>query len=121
MLPKKRPSIFKNQKPQVTARSNASDAATAVVAEWLRDEASLQWGASVYIAEELVYLANKAFKASVAPTAVNVIVSQSEAVDAIVWDCKVLADKMDESGELGALMDKFEAQQDREELAKHGM
>ena len=105
-------------KPQLSQRYDMQEKATKLYHKVLVEEFGLNgWEANI-VSEAVIERVIANFKKDLSPRAANVTLPASQVLESMLFDAAVVAEKMDESGELDRILD---AAQRREDAEKHGL
>ena len=103
-------------KPQLRQRYSLQEKATAAYREALKTETDLNGWELNIISEAVIERVISNFKRDLNPRAASVSLPEAQVLESMFFDAAVVAEQMDESGELDRIMD---AAQRREDYEKH--
>ena len=105
-------------KPQLSARYGLQAKATAVYRAALKSEYDMNGFELNVISEAVIERVIQNFKRDLSPRAADVVLPEAQVIESMLSDAAVVAEQMDESGELDRIMD---AAQRHEDAEKHGI
>lgn len=115
-FPQKRNGILREVKPQLRQRYRLQEKAVAAYRAALEAEYQMTPMEFRVISEAVIERVIKNFSNSLSKNAPDVLLSESEVLESMLFDAAIVSEKMDESGELDRLV---AAEQTREDREKH--